>query len=418
MDIKHSLAKNKTSSRRPLIYGAALAVLIIITASIGFSWRSQSIDLNALTLATVQQGPLNTQVSGYGELRSKYTRFLTANHQAQVDQVVLRPGARVTKDDIILRLSNPSLEQQLNRARLALARQRANFEALKLAQQSEQLTAQGNLTLLKSELAGAKLRAQAEGQLIAEGIVSMLDHKRSQLRVAQLSERVKLSEQQMQQMQALHQKRLDVESELVEEFSLAFASAQADVDKLQVRAGINGMLQQLHVEQGQSVQVGAPLAVVGSEHELLADLLVNERDASQIVVGQQAIIDTFTDTVAAQVSRIDPIVRDGRVAIELELAADLPSNARPALTIEGEIITDTLEHARHLRRPSYVDAEQRRPLFIVDPAANQLVQAELEFGKLAGDSIELRSALPAGTQVVISDMGEYMHLQKLTTVSH
>ncbi|TMO48357.1 hypothetical protein [Pseudoalteromonas ruthenica] len=60
MDIKHSLAKNKTSSRRPLIYGAALAVLIIITASIGFSWRCQSIDPNALTLATVQQGPLNT----------------------------------------------------------------------------------------------------------------------------------------------------------------------------------------------------------------------------------------------------------------------------------------------------------------------------------------------------------------------
>ncbi|WP_165381075.1 MULTISPECIES: hypothetical protein [Pseudoalteromonas] len=53
------------------------------------------------------------------------------------------------------------MEQQLNRARFALAQQRANFEALKLAQQSEQLTAQGNLTLLKSELAGAKLRAQA-----------------------------------------------------------------------------------------------------------------------------------------------------------------------------------------------------------------------------------------------------------------
>ncbi|WP_105189473.1 HlyD family secretion protein [Pseudoalteromonas sp. T1lg48] len=418
MDIKQSLEKKNKRTGRPVLWAASIAAAIICFVALSAPWQQSSIDLTQLTLATVQQGALDARVSGYGSLRSKYTRFLTANYQAQVDEVLLRPGARVETDTVILRLSNPALEQQLNRTRLALARQKASFEALKLSQQSEQLSAQGNFTLLKSELAGAQLRAEAESQLIAEGIVSALDHKRSQLAVKQLSERVNLAEVQMQQMQALHQKRLDVERELVEEFVLAYASAQADVDKLQVRAGIDGMLQELSVEQGQSVQVGAPLAVVGSEHELLADLLVNEREASQIILGQLAVIDTFSGTVEAQVRRIDPLVRDGRVAIELELIGELPSNARPALTIEGEIITDTLEDALYLRRPSFVEAGQTRPLFIVNPSENQLVKAELEFGKLAGDSIELRSAIPAGTQVVISDMGEYMHLQELTTLSN
>ncbi|KPV98241.1 HlyD family secretion protein [Pseudoalteromonas sp. P1-9] len=418
MDIKQSLAGTNKKKRWPMPLAIILSLSLVVGFASTFSDGDASINRNELLLADVNSGPLKLTVSGFGQLRSKYSRFITARYQAQVEQVFHLPGSRVEKDTVILRLSNPTLEQQLNRARLTLARQKANFEALKLSQKSEKLNLEANLTLLESELANANLRAEAEQKLIEQGIVSTLDYKRSQLAVSQLSKRVSLAKQQLSQASDLHNQRLQVERELMREFELSFNAAQQDVDKLNVTAGINGMLQAVNVEQGQSVQMGAPLAVVGSEHQLLADLNVPEREASRIEVGQKATVNTFAGTVSAVVNRINPIVSDGRITVELELTGTLPSNARPQLTIEGDIVTDELNHTLYVRRPSFVSGDTQNHIFILNPDENQLVKTQVEFGKLAGDNIVINSGANAGDTLVISDSSDFKHLQTITITNN
>ncbi len=414
MDIKHSLAGKKNNKRWPLALVIILSLSLVVGFASSFSDGSVTINRSDLFFADVTNGPLDLTVSGFGKLRSKYSRFITARYQAQVEQVLHLPGSRVQKDTVILRLSNPALEQQLNRARLTLARQKANFEALKLSQKSEMLNLQANLTLLESELANANLRAEAEHKLIEQGIVSTLDYKRSQLAVAQLSKRVSLAIQQLSQASKLHDQRLQVERDLMSEFELSFKAAQLDVERLNVSAGIEGMLQAVNVEQGQSIQMGAPLAVVGSEHQLLADLQVPEREASRIEIGQQAHINTFAGIVDATVTRINPIVNDGRIAIELELVGALPSNARPALTIEGDIITESLQSALSVRRPSFLGGQGSSHIFVLHPTENLLVKTQVEFGKLAGDNIVILNGVTAGDTLVISDSSDFKHLEKIT----
>lgn len=131
MDIKQSLASNNKKKRWPMPLAIILSLSLIVGFASSFSDGDATINRNELLLADVSSGPLKLTVSGFGQLRSKYSRFITARYQAQVEQVFHLPGSRVEKDTVILRLSNPTLEQQLNRARLTLARQKANFEALK-----------------------------------------------------------------------------------------------------------------------------------------------------------------------------------------------------------------------------------------------------------------------------------------------
>ncbi|KZN55540.1 efflux RND transporter periplasmic adaptor subunit [Pseudoalteromonas luteoviolacea] len=414
MDIKDSLSKNKkhTPHLKIAFFGITGCIALIALAFSDFD--KKDLDLHSLVLAEVQRGKLNLAVSGYGTLRSKQSRFITASHRTQVEEIFYLPGSRVQSDTIIMRLSNPELVQALNRSRLALARQKATFEALKLSQHNALLAQQGQLTLLKSELANAQNREEAEAKLIATGIVSILDHKRSQLEVDQLTQRVKLAELQLTQTEALHAQRLQIEQELMREVELSFTAAQQDVNKLQVRAGINGMLQEVNVEQGQSVQVGAPLALVGSESALLADLQVPQKQASRVKEGQIGIINTFSAEVEARVKRIDPVVRDGRIAIELELTGALPDNARPSLSIEGRIITDIKSNALSLQKPSYISEQSNASLFVLNLNTNQLVKTPIEFGTLAGSAIEIRSGVQAGEQVVISDMSDFKHLAQIT----
>ncbi|KZN61880.1 hypothetical protein N473_20270 [Pseudoalteromonas luteoviolacea CPMOR-1] len=414
MDIKDSLANNKKHTLSLKKIALSISVFAIFIALTFINFDGNRLDLHDFVVAEVQSGKLKLSVSGFGKLRSKQSRFITATHRSQVEEIYHLPGSRVQSDTIIMLLSNPELVQLLNRSRLALARQKASFEALKLSQHNALLAQQGQLTLLKSELANAQNREEAEGKLIETGIVSALDHKRSQLEVSQLDARVKLAQQQLIQTKALHAQRLQIEHELTREVELSYAAAKADVEKLHVRAGIKGMLQEVNVEQGQSVQVGAPLALVGSELSLLADLQVPEKQASRVQEGQIGIINTFSGEVEARVNRIDPVVRDGRIAIELELTGTLPDNARPALSIEGRVITDTKQAALSLQRPSYIAERSVASLFVLNLKTNQLVKTPIEFGTLAGNAIEIRSGVKAGEQVVISDMSDFKHLAQIT----
>jgi HlyD family secretion protein len=410
MDIKQSIKANQkpASIKKPLL--AVISFVAICGFALSTNWQANALNKQSLLLANVKQGPISLTVSGYGQLRSKYARVITAPDTAQVEEVLLQPGSRVSKDTVLIRLSNPNLVQALNRARLALARQKAAYEALKLRQQGELLSLQGNLALLQSELESAQLKQQAEQQLAQQGIVSSLDYKRSQLTVAQLTKRVQLANQQLTQAHALHQQGLQVEHDLVSEYEISFQAAQQAVDKLAVTAGIDGMLQQLNVTQGQTTALGTTLAVVGSEHQLLADLQVPEREASSVQIGQDAVINTFSGTVAAKVNRINPIVNNGRVVIELELTGALPSNARPLLTIEGDIIIEQLENALYMRRASFLAANSPHHLFVLSNNQSEVIKTEFEFGKLAGDNIVINSGANAGDTVVISDLSDFKHL--------
>ncbi|KZW98440.1 RND transporter [Pseudoalteromonas luteoviolacea] len=414
MDIKDSLAKNK---KRVLpVKRSVLSVVsaLLFLALVFTDFQGESVEHQNVVFAQVQSGPLELVISGYGHLRSKHSRFITSSRLAQVEEVLLLPGSRVTSESIIMRLSNPTLQQALMRNRLALARQTASFEALNLSQKSELLSQQGQLTLLNSELVNAQLREEAEAKLISSGIVSALDHRRSELAVQQLSERVELAKQQLEQTKALHAQRLNVERKLINELELSYQAAKEDVDNLQVRAGIDGMLMEVNIEQGQSVQIGAPLALVGSERALLADLQVPEKQASRVEVGQQGTVNTFSGEVSAKVNRIDPVVREGRILVELELIGELPDNARPALSIEGKVITEKRTSALSIQKPSYVSEHSSSAMFVLNPDTNQLVKTQLEFGKLAGNAIEIRSGVKAGEQVVISDMSDFKHLAQIT----
>lgn len=113
-------------------------------------------------------------------------------------------------------------------------------------------------------------------------------------------------------------------------------------EKLTVRAGINGFVQSLPVELGQSVVMGEKIALVGSIDRLYAMLSVSQSDMEFIALNQLIKIDTRNGITTGVVSRINPVVEQGMVAIDVNITGDLPNNSRPELNFDGVISTGTL----------------------------------------------------------------------------
>src|SRR5436189_5174278 len=121
MDIPRQSAA-QARRRRRIIY-AILGVLVIAGITMGLSKlkpAAPSVEAATLWPDTVKRGPMLRQVRGLGTLVPEDIRWIPATTQGRVEKIILRPGAIVKPDAVILELTNPQLDQEMMDAELKL----------------------------------------------------------------------------------------------------------------------------------------------------------------------------------------------------------------------------------------------------------------------------------------------------------
>ena len=352
-------------------------------------------------IAQVKKGNWRASVKGYGQLESLNQRLLTSTSIAVVDQIVLKPGDRVSADDVILRLKNPALETQLQKAQTQLQNAKLQQQKVSLEQQRELLAQESVLAEAEAEAQIAQLQVEAEQPLAKKGIVSAMDFKRSQLNAKQLQRRFNLESIKFSKLQAIHQGHQEI---LVEEFKQArneYTSVEKQVDQLQVKAGMSGVLLRLPVTLGQSVLVGAELALVGSTSPLIAKINVPHTLANTVFVGAQANIDTRHGLVTGEVLRIDPVVKDGTVQVEIHLPEDLSKDIRPMQVVDATIYGKSKGDLAFVKKPT--DARAGKVIDVFKMTGDmQAEKVTVTFGKTVNNMIEVVSGLSPGDAILVS----------------
>ena len=136
--------KNQTSKKS--IYQNKWFIALIIGGA-SLLWLSTNNTFGQITIAresllieTVQQGDLDVVVDGYGKLISNKQLLISALTSARVKEIILKPGALVGKDSVIVRLENPELQQQLDEEQQQIVKKRGNLRKVKLAQKKRVIT--------------------------------------------------------------------------------------------------------------------------------------------------------------------------------------------------------------------------------------------------------------------------------------
>lgn len=406
MDVKVSSARNIHKKH----YFLAVAVGVI---SLSCLWlfsqpsASRTVSADKLWFDQVKQGSLVLEVTGFGVLESKVQRFLTASSEAVIEEILLKPGAKVSPDSVILQMSNPSIGQALVQAELALNAEKGKLKQLKLTQERAMLEASNQQTELELDLKVAKIRLDAETKLASSGVVTQLTLLETQAEVNKLSGRLVNSRKSLSQLKRVNAQSLQIQQELIDEKQSLLTLAHERMARLQVKAGIHGVLQALPVELGQSVSVGTQLALVGGTDELMAVIQVPQRDVQGMTPNMAASIDTRGGVAEGVVRRIDPVVTDGNVEVEITLIGDLPENARPSLNVEAKIRLGALDNILYINAPVNSAQHSKQQVFKVNDQ-NQTAQLTLlEFGAKSGQFIEIKSGALLNDRFILSDMQKY-----------
>ena len=408
MDIARPDSQKRKRARQ-IKYGA-VAVTVVALLGIGVARlkpAAPGVERATLWIDTVQRGSMIRQVRGSGTLVPEDIRWIPSTTSGRVERIIVRPGSEVTPGTVVLELSNPALEQELNDAQLKVKSAEASLANLRVQLETGHLQQQASTAIIESDFRKASLQAEINAQLADKQLVSALTLQQSRLDKDLLAARLDIAKQQLAKDTESMQARLAVQQSDLDQIRAVMRLKQRQFDELHVRAGLAGVLQIVPVEVGQQVGPGTNVARVADPSKLKAELKIAETQAKDIQIGQPVSIDTRNGLVDGKVSRIDPSVQNGTVTVDVTLEGALPKGvARADLTVDGTIELERLTDVLFVGRPALGQEQSTVGVFKLEPDGTA-ARTQAKIGRMSVDKVELLSGLNAGDQVVLSDMSAW-----------
>ncbi len=409
------IAREKKPDRRRYLYiGGGLATLVAVTIGLGrLRPAAPSVDRGTLWMDTVRRGPMVREVRGPGSLVPEQIRWVSAVTPGRVEKKPVQPGARVTAGTILLELSNPDVQIQLLQAERQLTDAESQLLSLKTTLETQRLNQAGVVASIRSEYRDAIRKAAADSALAEQDLISTSSYASSRDHAEELTERLQVEQQRLQIYSSNIGSQLAVQEEQSKRLKAVADFQRSMVNSMVVRAGSDGVLQELPLEVGQWAISGATLAKVVQPEKLKAVLRIPETQAKDLTVGQVAAIDTRNGIVKGHVVRIDPAALNGTVSVDVSLDGALPRGARPDLSVDGTIEIERLDNVMHVGRPAFGQAGSTVGVFRLVPGSSDAERVRVELGRSSVNTIEVIRGLEVGDVVILSDMSRWDNVERV-----
>jgi len=399
------IVRKRRRKQAVVIAGAAvLAVGLYAVTQIGAA--TPSVETQGIWIDTVKRGEMARELHGVGELAPDDTasRWVAAELEARVDRKLLEAGATVTADTVLLQLSNPDVDQASVAANLALDAAQAQYASLEASLQNDLLALRSSIAAIEADRAQAAIQAEVDASLAKDGLLSEITARQSGVRAASLATRVALEQNRLQAVERSLAARLATERSSVESHRTVAELKRRDLASMTVRAGMDGVLQEVVVSVGQRVSRSANLARIVDPARLKAQLRIPEAQTDDLRTGLSVQVDTHNGIVPGRVSRIAPSAQNGTVLVDVVLEAALPRGARPDMTIDGTIELERLQDVRHVGRPASGQSDGAVTLFKVTPDGTRADRVTVRLGRASANQVEIIDGdLQDGDRVVLSD---------------
>jgi len=250
VDIARPESVKRKKKVRRIVYGAVgLVVIALITLAVArLKPAAPSVERATVWIDTVKRGPMTRQVRGSGTLIPEDIRWIPATTQGRVERILLRPGAEVKPDTVILEMSNPDLQQSVKDAQLAFQSAEAAFLNKKADLQSQYLSQQADAATIEANYSQAKLDLEANEQLQKDGLVSDLTVKLKKTQATDQANRLKIAQQRLKMTEEGLKSQIAPQEADVNLKRAAYELSMRKLDDLRVKAGMTGVLQLVSVE--------------------------------------------------------------------------------------------------------------------------------------------------------------------------
>ncbi|MBE6301396.1 MAG: HlyD family efflux transporter periplasmic adaptor subunit [Parabacteroides distasonis] len=386
----------------PYIGVAVLSVALIAWALLGGQGKSLKVEKQQQTISTVIQGEFKDYVRLNGQVVPIQVVQISPEEGGIVREKVVEEGSRVKKGDVILRLSNSSLDLQILNSEAELAEKQNLLRNTQVAMQQDLLTNQTEQASLDMDVRRKERSFLQNQRLYEEKLISKelylqskedyeLSRKKHQLITRRLAQDSLYRTVQMEQMEDnLDNMRKNV------------LMVRDRKNKLEVRSAIDGELGLLDVELGQSIAAGQKVGQINDLSAFKIEAQIDEHYIDRVKAGLVASFAREGKVYQLKVRKVYPEVREGQFRTDFVFVDERPENIRSGQTYYLNLELGKAEQALLVPRGTFFQATGGNWIFVVDKEGDKAYRRNIRIGRQNPQFYEVIEGLEPGEQVITS----------------
>src|SRR5579862_7668522 len=401
--------KREGVAKRKRIKLAIFGLLAIGALGVA-GWRLSKLEPAAPTVEratvwidSVKRGPIVIERKGLGKLAPEEIIVIPSLQDGQVIKLLAKSGQKVQPDTVLMVLTNPDMDLAANDLEWQIKQAQATYADLKVKLQSQKFDQQASVASAENALKQASLNKDKDEQLFKYQLQTELNVKLTTANWEQATNHFQTEKEKLDIMKDSIDAQLESAKVQIDKLRATWERKKQQLTELTVRAGTDGVVQELTLQVGTHVTSGTVVAKV-AQATLQAELQIAETQAKDILLGQKASVDTRNGIIPAHVVRIDPNVINGTRTVDCKLDGPLPAGAVSDLSVDGTVEIERLPDVVYMERPVFGQPNSPANIFKLEADGRNASRVPVKLGHASVSNIEILEGLKPGDQVILSDM--------------
>lgn len=407
----------KKKGLRPKHYGyIALGALLLfvgwklIFASSMSTFRTEK---ERLSISPVTAGKFDDYITINGNVAPIATIYMDAYEGGRVSEKLIEEGSMVKKGDIILKLENMNLYEQILASESNLALKQNDLRSTKLTFDSRQVEGKKSLANAEYDLERLKRnyeqnKALYEDELISQEtyLLSKADYELAQKQF----EIVKLQTEQDDQLRETSLKGLDADlARMHQTLSMVYER----LDHLNVRAPADGQLGFLDAEIGQNIAQGQRIGQINVLTDFKIEADIDEHYIDRVKRDLSATLERNGNEYGLRLRKVYPEVRNGRFRVDLVFTGEKPETIRAGQSYNIRLQLGESNDALLLPKGGFFQSTGGQWVFVVSPNGDEAIKRNVRLGKQNSRYYEVLEGLQEEEQVITSNYDSFGDAERI-----
>jgi HlyD family secretion protein len=395
----------------------AIAALAGASALLFFRHRaaepSLAVEGSQITLGRVTRGEFDDFIQVRGPVTPLKTIFVDTASGGQVESIRVEDGARVEKGQLLVKLSNSQLQLDHISREAEITEQLNNLRGLELAEEQSRLVHERETVEVQYQIQRLTRQIGRAQQLVDEGLAprSDLDDMKDELGYHQQRQKVQAytwaAAERLQKQQVVQQRAAS------QQLERNLAIARQNLASLDVVAPASGQLSGFNLEVGQSLAPRERMAQIDDPDHFKVVADIDEFYLSRVTTGQKAQMPLGGSSYPLQVSKIRPLVENGRFQVELVFTGKTPPDVRRGQTAEVRLQLGQPRPALLVPNAAFYNDTGGAWVFVVSSDHRRAARRVVRLGRRNPRSIEVLDGLTDGEEIVTSPYTNFLDTPRL-----
>jgi len=407
MDTK--IEKKKGIQLKHLGIGSGVAIFLYFTINMIFNKpvSTLKVEKDKITVSEVIDAKFNDYISINGLVKPISTVYLDAYEGGRISELYIEEGSIVKKGDIILKLENRSLYEQILNSENTLALKQNNLRETKINFESQRIMGQKDQLEAEYRLIKAKRRYKQYTSLFKEELVAReeyLDAKEEYELSGKRYEVIKFKTHQDSLLHTTGIKELDSD---LKRMKKTLGMVYERIDHLNVKAPIDGQLGILDAEIGQRIEAGTRIGQINVLTDFKIQSVIDEHYIDRINRDLKGSIERGGVFYQVRLKKVYPNVRDGRFKIDLVFTNEKPEKIRTGQSYYIKLQLGAPTDAMLLPRGGFFQSTGGQWVYVLDASGDFAIKRTVKIGKQNQKYYEILEGLEPGERVITSSYDHF-----------